>query len=94
MTLRQTIQAAPAKTTELITKLAATSNHALKTRESLFADLTEELTCYVEIEEQHFLPLLRKQSFAKTSLASLGRGVLLPTRRARPSIRMMAQPPR
>ena len=65
MTLRQTIQAAPAKTTELITKLAATSNQALKTRESLFADLSEELTRYVEIEEQHLLPLLRKHPDTK-----------------------------
>ena len=65
MTLRQTIQAAPAKTTELITKLAATSNQALKTRESLFAELSEELTRYVEIEEQHFLPLLRKHPETK-----------------------------
>ena len=65
MTLRQTIQAAPAKTTELITKLSATSNQAVKTRESLFADLTEELTRYVEIEEQHLLPLLRKHPETK-----------------------------
>jgi hypothetical protein len=65
MTLRQTIQAAPGKTTELITKLSATSNRALKTRESLFAQLSDELTRYVEIEEQHFLPLLRKHSETK-----------------------------
>ena len=65
MTLRQTIQAAPVKTTELITKLAATSNQALKTREGLFAELSEELTRYVEIEEQHFLPLLRKHPETK-----------------------------
>lgn len=60
MTLRQTIQAAPGKATELIAKLAATSNQAVKTREGLFAQLNDELTRYVEIEEQHFLPLLRK----------------------------------
>ena len=65
MTLRQTIQAAPAKTTELISKLSATSNQAVKTRESLFAELSEELTRYVEIEEKHFLPLLRKHPDTK-----------------------------
>ena len=35
MTLRQTIQAAPVKTTDLMTKLSATSNQAVKTRENL-----------------------------------------------------------
>jgi hemerythrin-like domain-containing protein len=65
MTLRQTIQAAPGKTTELINKLSATSNQALKTRESMFAQLSDELTSYVELEEQHFLPLLRKHPETK-----------------------------
>ena len=74
MTLRQTIQAAPGKTTELITKLSATSNQALKTRESLFAQLSDELTRYVEIEEQHFLPLLRKHSETKGLAADALKG--------------------
>ena len=52
MTLRQTIQAAPGKTTELITKLSATSNQAVKTRENLFAELSDELARYIEIEER------------------------------------------
>lgn len=65
MTLRQTIQAAPGKTAELITKLSAKSNQAIKTREGLFEQLVDELTRYVEIEEQHFLPLLRKHSDTK-----------------------------
>lgn len=60
MTLRQTIQAASGNTSELITKLSATSNQALKTREGLFAQLSDELARYIEIEERHFLPLLRK----------------------------------
>ena len=60
MTLRQTIQAAPEKATALIAKLSATSNQAVKTRESLYAELSDELSRYVEIEEQHLLPLLRK----------------------------------
>jgi Phasin protein/Hemerythrin HHE cation binding domain len=74
MTLRQTIQTAPGKTTELITKLAATSNQAVKTRESLFADLSEELTRYVEIEEQHVLPLLRKHPDTKDLAADALKG--------------------
>lgn len=65
MTLRQTVQAAQGKTSELIAKLSETSNQALKTREGLFAQLGDELTRYVEIEEQHFLPLLRKHDDTK-----------------------------
>lgn len=65
MTLRQTIQAAPGKTTELIKKLSGTSNQAVKTRENLFAQLSEELTRYVEIEQEHFLPMLRKHPGTK-----------------------------
>ena len=65
MTLRQTIQAAPEKAAELITKLSATSNQAVKTREGLFAQLSDELLRYVELEEQHFLPLLRKHPETK-----------------------------
>jgi len=74
MTLRQTIQAAPGKTTELITKLSATSSQALKTRERLFAQLSDELTQYVEIEEQHFLPLLRKHPETKGLAADALKG--------------------
>jgi hemerythrin-like domain-containing protein len=69
MTLRQTLQAAPAKTKELIEKLRATSNQAVKTRESLFAELKEQLTLYLDQEDQHLLPLLRKHAETK-ALAS------------------------
>lgn len=65
MTLRQTIQAAPEKAAALITKLSATSNQAVKSRENLFGELSGELTRYVEIEEQHLLPLLRKHAETK-----------------------------
>jgi hemerythrin-like domain-containing protein len=65
MTLRQSIQAAPTKTAELIAKLSATSNQAVKTREGLFAQLSNELARYVEVEEQHLLPLLRKHPQTK-----------------------------
>lgn len=74
MTLRQTIQAAPGKTSDLITKLAATSNEAVKTRESLFAQLSDELSRYVEFEEQHFLPLLRKHPDTKSLAADALKG--------------------
>lgn len=74
MTLRQTIQAAPGKTSELIKKLSETSNQAVKTRESLFAQLSDELTRYVEVEEQHFLPLLRKHSETKGFAADALKG--------------------
>lgn len=65
MTLRQTIQAAPSKTNDLITELSATSNQAVKTREGLFVGLAEELGRYLEIEQQHLLPLLRNQPETK-----------------------------
>jgi hypothetical protein len=74
MTLRQTIQAAPAKAAELIDKLSATSNQAIKTRESLFAELADELVRYVEIEEQHLLPLLRKHPDTKALAADALKG--------------------
>jgi hypothetical protein len=74
MTLRQTIQAAPGKTGELIKKLSETTNQAVKTREGLFAQLSDELTRYVEIEEQHFLPMLRKHSGTKDLAADALKG--------------------
>ncbi len=74
MTLRQTIQAAPGKTTELITKLSATSNQAVKTRENLFAELSDELARYIEIEEQQLLPLLRKHPESKDLAADALKG--------------------
>jgi len=74
MTLRQTIQAAPAKANELITKLSATSNQAVKAREGLFSELNDELSRYVEIEEQHFLPLLRKHPETKDAAADALKG--------------------
>lgn len=74
MTLRQTIQAAPEKAAALITKLSATSNQAVKTRESLYAELRDELARYVDIEEQHLLPLLRKHPETKDLAASALKG--------------------
>ena len=74
MTLRQTIQAAPEKAAALITKLAATSNQAVKSRESLFAELSDELSRYVELEEQHLLPLLRKHPETKDLAVSALKG--------------------
>jgi hemerythrin-like domain-containing protein len=69
MTLRQTLQAAPTKTKELIEKLRGTSNSAVKTRESVFAELKEQLTLYLDQEDQHLLPILRKHAETK-ALAS------------------------
>ncbi|QDA36211.1 hypothetical protein E4191_18995 (plasmid) [Paracoccus liaowanqingii] len=74
MTLRQTIQAASEKAADLITKLSATSNQAIKTRENLFTDLSNELSHYVEIEEQHLLPLLRKHAETKDLAADALKG--------------------
>jgi hypothetical protein len=65
MTLRQTLNAAPSKTKELIEKLKNTSNQAVKTRESVFAEIKEQLTLYLDQEDQHLLPLLRKHADTK-----------------------------
>ena len=69
MTLRQTLQAAPTKSKELIEKLKGTSNQAVKTRESVFAELKEQLTLYLDQEEQHLLPILRKHAETKALAA-------------------------
>ncbi|HEV2079707.1 MAG TPA: hemerythrin domain-containing protein [Allosphingosinicella sp.] len=74
MTLRQTLQAAPTKTKELIEKLKGTSNQAVKTRESVFAELKEQMTLYLDQEEQHLLPLLRKHSETKALAADAAKG--------------------
>ncbi|MCG6110735.1 MAG: phasin family protein [Paracoccus sp.] len=65
MTLRQTIQASSEKATALITKLSATSNQAVKSRENLLADLNDELIRYVDVAEAHFFPVLRKHDDTK-----------------------------
>jgi phasin family protein len=74
MTLRQTIQSAPAKAGAIIEKLANTSNQAIKTRESLFAELTAELSLYVDLEEQHLVPLLRKHAGTKALAPDAAKG--------------------
>lgn len=47
LTLRTLMQAGPAKANELLTRLAETSDGALKTRERLFAELKAELETHV-----------------------------------------------
>tara|TARA_R110001606_G_scaffold114109_1_gene241448 strand:+ start:16915 stop:18018 length:1104 start_codon:yes stop_codon:yes gene_type:complete len=74
MTLRQTIQVSSEKAATLITKLSATSNQAVKSRENLLADLNEELTRYVDVAEAHLLPLLRKQEDTKDLAAAALKG--------------------
>ena len=74
MTLRQTLQAAPTKTKELIEKLNGTSNQALKTRENLFAQLKEQLSLYLDVEEQHLVPLLRKHAGTKSLAPDAAKG--------------------
>jgi hemerythrin-like domain-containing protein len=73
MTLRQTLQAAPIKTKELIERLKNTSNQALKTRESVFSELKEQLTLYLDQEEQHLLPVLKKHAGTKALAADAGK---------------------
>lgn len=74
MTLRQTLQAAPNKTKELITKLSGTSNQAVKTRDTVFAELKEQMSLYLDVEDQHLLPLLRKHPETKALASDAAKG--------------------
>ena len=65
LTLRTLMQAGPAQANELFTKLAETSDGALKTRERLFAELKAELEQHADLEEQHLFPVLRKHAETK-----------------------------
>jgi len=65
MTLRAMMQAGPAKANELFTRLAETSENAVKTREKLFAELKSELEAHTDLEEQHLFPVLRKHAETK-----------------------------
>lgn len=65
MTLRTLMQAGPAQATELFSRLADTSDNAVKTRERLFADLKVGLEQHVDLEEKHLFPILRKQPETK-----------------------------
>ena len=69
MTLRTLMQAGTAKANELFTRLADTSDGALKTRERLFAELTAELEAHTDLEEQYLFPVLRKHAETKGLVA-------------------------
>ncbi|WP_340314713.1 hemerythrin domain-containing protein [Rhizorhabdus argentea] len=74
MTLRQILQSATQKSEEIIDKISNTSNQAVKTRESLFAELSDELSRYVELEERYILPILRKDPENKVLAADAMKG--------------------
>lgn len=74
MTLRQTVHASSENAATLLTKLAATSNQAVKSRENLLAELNDELTRYFDVAEAHLLPLLRKQDETKEMAANALKG--------------------
>jgi uncharacterized protein (TIGR02271 family) len=69
MTLRTLMQAGPAKVNELFTRLAETSDGALKTREKIFAELKTELEAHTDLEEQHLFPVLRKHAETRDLVA-------------------------
>ena len=64
------MQAGPARANELFTRLAETSEGALKTRERLFTELTAELEAHTDLEAQHLFPVLRKHAETKELVAS------------------------
>jgi hypothetical protein len=69
MTIRQLIHSGPAKASELFTKLAESSDGAVRTRERLFSELKEELELLAGLEEKHLFPALRKHKEAKELVA-------------------------
>src|SRR4051794_5063670 len=64
-TIKQFIQANPAKALELFSRLLDTSDKAIKTRERLFGELKNELELAVNLEEQHLFPVLKKRKETK-----------------------------
>ena len=70
MTITQLIQSSPANANELFAKLAATSNGAVKTRESLFNELKAELELHARLEEEHLFPVLKKHNETKDLVRS------------------------
>src|SRR4051812_46988597 len=69
MTITQLIQTSPMKANELFSKLADTSDGAIKTREKLFAELKDELETLASLEEKHLFPVLRKHPETKGLVA-------------------------
>src|SRR4051812_12748370 len=69
MNLRTLMQVGPAKANELFTRLAETSDGAVKTREKLFAELKGELELHTSLEEQHLFPVLRRNAETKELVA-------------------------
>jgi stress response protein YsnF len=65
MSFRTMMQSGPAKANELFSRLAETSDGALKTREKLFAELKAELELHTSLEEQHLFPILRRNAETK-----------------------------
>ncbi|ACA16977.1 hypothetical protein M446_2534 [Methylobacterium sp. 4-46] len=68
-TIRQLIQTSPAKATELLARLAETSENAVKTRERLLAELKSELELSAQLEEEHLFPVLRKHKETRELVA-------------------------
>jgi len=66
-TIKQFIQANPAKALELFSRLLDTSDKAIKTRERLFGELKNELELAVNLEEQHLFPVLKSARKPGTS---------------------------
>ena len=62
MSLQTLMQAGPLKANELFAKLFDTSDGAIKTRERLFDELKAELELHASLEEQHLLPVLRRNA--------------------------------
>jgi hypothetical protein len=69
MTITQLIQNSPSKANELFSKLADTSDGAVKTREKLFSELKDELETLASLEEKHLFPVLRKHQETKDLVA-------------------------
>jgi hypothetical protein len=60
MTLQQSLQDEAKKTNALFEKLENTSDNAVKTRESVYGELSRELRLHAEIEQRDIIPALRR----------------------------------
>lgn len=69
MNFKTMMQTGPAKAIELFSRLAETSDGAVKTRERLFAELKAELELHTHLEEEHLFPILRKNGETKDLVA-------------------------
>ncbi len=69
MSFRTLMLAGPTKANELFARLSETSDGAVKTRERLFAELKAELELHTSLEEEHLVPIPRRNAETRRLVA-------------------------